>query len=112
MLDQRKMSKIKNSKIQQGRFELGNFECSIRYRPGVNNCAADALSRLCNSLSPLAAKNLFQIHDTFGHPGITRLWHFIRSKNLPLSLDQGWPTSQMLRATFLSVVLQRAISYT
>ena len=27
------------------------------------------------------------------------------------ALDQGWPTSQMLRDTFLSVFQQRAISY-
>ena len=81
-----KMSKIKNAKIQQWRFELGSFEYNIHYRPGVNNSVPDALSRICSSLNPLFSSNLPQIHDTLGHPGITRLWHFIRSKNLPYSL--------------------------
>ena len=28
------------------------------------------------------------------------------------AIDQGWPTSQMLRVTFLSVFQRRALSYT
>ena len=66
MFNQRKMSKIKNAKIQQWRFELGSFEYNIRYRPGVNNSAPDALSRICSSLNPLSSSNLPQIHDTLG----------------------------------------------
>ena len=28
------------------------------------------------------------MHESLGHPGITRLWHFVRSKNLPFPLDE------------------------
>ena len=88
MLDQRKRSKIKNAKIQQWRFELGLFEYTIYYRPALNNYAADLFSRICNSLTPASTnKNLYCIHETLGHLGITRLWRFIRSKNLPYSLS-------------------------
>ena len=41
--------------------------------------------------------------------------HFKSSKVSTILADrmeQGWPTSQMLRATFLSVFWRRAISYT
>lgn len=87
MLDQRKRSKIKNAKIQQWRVELGTFEYTIRYRPGAYNCAPDALSRICSSTAHgSSTKNLYHAHETLGHPGISRLWHFVRSKNLPFSL--------------------------
>ena len=74
MFDQRKRSKIKNAKIQQWRFKLGTFEYTIHYRPGIKNLAPDALSRICGSItSTPSSNNLFQVHDTLGHPGITRL---------------------------------------
>ena len=31
--------------------------------------------------------NLHDIHNRLGHPGVTRLSHFIRSKNLPFSVE-------------------------
>ena len=87
MLDKQKRSKIENAKIQQWRFELGTFEYTIHYRPGLNNYAADLFSRIYSSLTSASPnKNLYYTHKTLGHPGITRFWHFIRSKNLPYSL--------------------------
>ena len=95
MLDQRKRRKIKNAKIQQWRFELGTFEYTIHYRPGMNNYAADLFSRICSSLTSASSnKNLYYIQETLEHPGITRLWHFIRSKNLPYSLSDVKKTCQ------------------
>ena len=95
MLDQRKRSKIKNAKIQQWRFEFGTFEYSIHYRPGLNNYAADLFSRICGSLTSASInKNLYYIHETLGHSGIARLWHFIKSKNLPYSLSDVKKTCQ------------------
>ena len=80
MFNPSKMGKIKNNKIQLWRSELGNFDYEIKHRP-----AADALSRLC-SISPHPL-NLCDIHNRLGHPGVTCLLHFIRSKNLPFSVD-------------------------
>ena len=95
MLDQRKRNKIKNAKIQQWRFEFGTFEYTIHYRPGLNNYAADLFSRICCSLTSASTnKNLYYIHETLEHLGITRLWHFIRSKNLSYLLSEVKQTCQ------------------
>ena len=96
MLDSEKEAKKKkNAKIQQWRFELGTFEYTIHYRPGLNNYAADFFSRICSSLTSASTnKNLYYIHETLGHPRITRLWHFIKSKNLPYSLSEVKQTCQ------------------
>ena len=85
MFNPTKLGKIKNNKIQLWRSELGNFNYEIKHRPGAQNLAADALSRLC-SMSPHPL-NLRDIHNRLGHPGVTRLSHFIRSKNLPFSVE-------------------------
>jgi len=30
---------------------------------------------------------LYEVHDALCHPGVTRLYHFVRSKNLPYSMN-------------------------
>ena len=65
------------------RAELGNFDYDIKHLPGKSSLASDALSRAC-SLIPLA-EDLSQLHNKLGHPGISRLSHFVRSKILPFS---------------------------
>ena len=85
MFNPTKLGKIKNNKIQLWCSELGNFNYEIKHRPGAQNLAADALSRLC-SMSPHPL-NLRDIHNRLGHSGVTRLSHFIRSKNLPFSVE-------------------------
>ena len=65
MFDQRNRGKIKNSKIQAWQAELGMF----------GYVAADALSRVYSVAGrPSSLKGL---HESLGHPGITRLWHFV-----------------------------------
>ena len=87
MFNPSRAGKIKNTKIQLWRSELGNFDYEIQHRPGIQNSAADAFSRICSfSPDPL---NLTDIHKQLGHPGITRLSHFIRSKNLPFSIEDA-----------------------
>lgn len=87
MLDNRKRTKIKNNKIQGWRVELASFSYSIEYRPGDQNVAADALTRAnCATIS--APSSLTEIHAGLCHPGVTRMLHFIRSKNLPYSTDE------------------------
>ncbi|XP_076037194.1 uncharacterized protein LOC143022734 [Oratosquilla oratoria] len=86
MLDNRKRTKIKNNKIQEWRLELASFSYTIQYRPGKQNVAPDTLSRAyCCSVFPMS--NLTDIHENLCHPGVTRLLHFVRSKNLPFSTD-------------------------
>ena len=86
MFDQRNRGKIRNSKIQAWRAELGMFSYEVKHRSGKENVAADALSRVCSVAGhPSSLKGL---HESLGHPGITRLWHFVRSKNLPFRLKK------------------------
>ena len=50
------------------------------------NNAADTLSQTsCLAINP---SHLKDIHDALCHPGITRMIHFVRSKNLPYSIDE------------------------
>ena len=88
MLDNRKRTKVKNNKIQEWRLELGSFDYTIRYRPGGENFAADTLTRAsCANITELSRTNLTAIHNGLCHPGVTRLLHFVRSKNLPFSTE-------------------------
>ena len=81
--------------MQLWHFALGTFEYTIHYRPGLNNYAADLFSRICSLLTSASTnKNLYYIHKILGHPGITRLRHFIRSKNLSNSLSDVKKTCQ------------------
>lgn len=88
MLDSRKRTKVKNNKIQEWRLELASFDYYIRYRPGGQNFAADTLTRaFCANITDLSRTNLTSIHNGLCHPGVTRLLHFVRSKNLPFSTE-------------------------
>lgn len=86
MFDQYHNSKIKNEKIMRWRLELASFKFDIIYRPGSRNATADTLSRITATSCPEV--NLNELHDALCHPGITRMYHWIRSKNLPFSLDE------------------------
>ena len=85
MYDWRSHSKIKNAKILRWRVELSQYRYEIVYRAGKLNVAPDTLSRVyCASVSE---STLYDIHSALCHPGITRTFHFVKSKNLPYSLD-------------------------
>lgn len=85
MLDNRKRTKIKNNKIQCWRLELASLSYTIQYRPGKENVGPDTFTRAFCASS--FSYNLQQIHDNLCHPGISRLSHFVRSKNLPFSME-------------------------
>ena len=86
MLDSRKRSKIKNNKIMCWRLELASFSYTIRYRPGNKNVGPDTLTRAyCGAISSDDSK-LRVLHKDLCCPGVTRFWHYVRSKNLPYSL--------------------------
>ena len=85
MYNWRSHSKIKNAKILRWRVELSQYRYEIVYRAGKLNVAPDTLSRVyCASVSE---STLYDIHSALCHPGITRTFHFVKSKNLPYSLD-------------------------
>ena len=86
MFNSKRPGKIKNNKIQRWRMELGCYEYDIMYRPGRNNISADALSRAyCGAISKAS---LSDIHVSLCHPGITRLTHFVKIRNLPYSIEE------------------------
>lgn len=86
MYDLKHSSKIKNDKIQRWRIELSCFSFDVVYRPGLDNLAADALSRThCASLNNMLS--IKELHDNLCHPGVVRLLHFVRARNLPFSVD-------------------------
>lgn len=84
VFNQKHSSKIKNDKILRWRLELAPFQFDITYRPGRENIKADALSRVCSSVSN---DRLLGLHESLNHPGITRMIHWLRCKNLPFSVE-------------------------
>ena len=86
MFDIKNHGKIKNDKILRWRLASSCCSFNIVYRPGNENNAADTLSRTpCLAINP---NHLKDIHDALCHPGITCMIHFVRSKNLPYSVDE------------------------
>ncbi|XP_031333869.1 uncharacterized protein LOC116163879 [Photinus pyralis] len=84
MLNQNHNSKIKNEKIMRWRLELSCYKYDIIYRPGSENTTADALSRVCAYMN---TDKLKQLHNALCHPGVSRMFHWIRSKNLPYTAN-------------------------
>ena len=85
MFDNRRRTKIKNNKIQDWRLELASFSYTVEHRPGKENVAPDSFTRAF--LSSMSTTSLKEIHSALCHPGVTRMLHFVRSKNLPYSTD-------------------------
>ena len=79
--------KIKNDKITRWRIELSPYAFDIIHRPGKDDLPADALSRLVPTSHCSAAIDLKSLHDQLCHPGVTRMSHFVRSRNLPFSME-------------------------
>ena len=86
MFNQCNRGKIKNDKIMRWRIELSCYSFDIVYHPGKENVLPDALSRATCASAP--QDSLYKLHEALCHPGITRLNHFICTKNLPYSLDE------------------------
>ena len=88
MLDLKHPSKIKNDKIQRWRLELAPYDFTTKDRPGNLNCAPDAFSRAAAaSISLPSLKTLDELDKALCHPGITKLFHYVKIKNLPFSFD-------------------------
>ncbi|XP_064072074.1 uncharacterized protein LOC135193461 [Vanessa tameamea] len=75
---------IENEKLERWRLELSCFKYDIIYRPGKENTVADALSRVCAHMN---VDKLRELHNSLCHPGIVRMMHWVRMKNLPYSVN-------------------------
>ena len=86
VFDINKLGKTENDKILRWRVELSCFNFDIHYRPGKDNAAADCISRAqCSAIRN--SQQLIDLHDNLCHPGVSRLGHFVRSRNLPYSME-------------------------
>ena len=94
MLNQTNRGKIKNAKILSWRLEMSQLHYDIRHKPGIQNVAPDALSRAC-SLAP--SMSLTQLHESLGHPGYARLYHFILQRNLPYTSEETKTVCKLCR---------------
>ena len=79
-------SKIKNDRIFRWRLELSELNYTIVYRPGKENVVADTFTR--SNLNAISEISLVEIHNELCHPGIQRLYHYVRAKNLPYSVEE------------------------
>ena len=69
------------------RIELSCYNFDIVYRPGAENIAPDTFSRSFCAAVP-AGVNIAELHDSLCHPGITRMFHFVWTRNLPFSVEE------------------------
>jgi len=84
MLDARHANKIKNDKIARWRLELTSHSCTVVHRPGIENVGPDTLTRAhCGYVQQ---NRLRDLHVALCNPGVTRMGHFVRTKNFPFSL--------------------------
>ena len=76
--------------------ELGAFSYEIKYRSGADNMVADALTRdpnskaMCDSYVCSSKRNvdeLKKLHVEMCCPGVKRLYHLVKARNLPFSLS-------------------------
>ena len=102
----RAKSKIKNDKIMRWCMELSPYSYDIIYRPGPENKGADAFSRLVCSAILGSTDSVRRLHDALCHPGVTRFNHFLRTKNIPCSIEElrklnaSCPTCQKLKPQY------------
>ena len=86
MFNPKTSSKIKNEKIARWRMELSCYSFDVSYRPGKENAAVDAVdTRVCGLTT--SSSDLQSKHRQLCHPGITRMTHVVRSRNLLYSVE-------------------------
>ena len=86
MFDGKNHRKIKNVKILRWQIELSQFDYEVVHRAGEFNTAPDVLSRIY--CAQILLNQLYEVHSNLCHPGVTRMYHYVRAKNLAHSLDE------------------------
>ncbi|CAI9729600.1 Hypothetical predicted protein [Octopus vulgaris] len=85
MYNYKATSKIENDKIMRWHIALSPNSYDIHYHPRSSNIALDAFTRVrCSAIS---SHSLYELHAALCRPGVVCLHHFIRSRNLPYSLE-------------------------
>ena len=65
---------------------MAQYDYDIIYRAGKYNCVRYTLSQ--SYVASMANTALYDIHVSLCHPGVTRFHHYIKTKNLPFSLQE------------------------
>ena len=86
IFDYKRHGRTKNDKLQRWKIELSAYQFEIQYRPGRLNASADALSRPHAAAISPTLLSLQNLHAELCHPGVTRLLHYVKAKNLPFSV--------------------------
>ena len=73
-------------KLQDGGWN-SCYSFDVSHRPGKENAAVDALSRVCGLTT--SSSDLQSIHRELCLPSITRMTHVVRSRNLPYSVEDA-----------------------
>uniref|UniRef100_A0A5S6QZ39 Integrase catalytic domain-containing protein n=1 Tax=Trichuris muris TaxID=70415 RepID=A0A5S6QZ39_TRIMR len=86
--DKYRKRKIKNDGIMRWRTDPSCLDYDIIHRPGRENIPPDVFSRASCGMLAHNCRQLKLLHERLCHSGITRFLHFVRSKNLPYSVDE------------------------
>ena len=65
--------------------ELSCYSFNIIYCAGKENIPPDAFS--CSTCATSQTDSLYQLHQSLSHPSITKMFHFVRTQNLPFSVE-------------------------
>jgi len=105
MLDARHANKIKNYKMARWRLELTSYSYTVVHRPGIENVGPYTLTRAhCGYVQQTHLRGL---HVALCHPGVTRMGHFVRTKNPPFPLTDiremtfQWEECQQIKPHFV-----------
>ena len=65
--------------------EPASYNFDIKYRPERDNVTTDTLSRTYSSAVSLDTRE--KLHSSLCHHNVTRMTHFVRSRNLPFPME-------------------------
>ena len=82
---QRGKLKLKKDKIMRWGKEFSCYNFDFMHRPGEKNIPPDTLSR--GNCDVMNSGSLDELHQALCHPGVTQIFHFIISRNLPYSME-------------------------
>ena len=74
---------------------MASFSYTVMNRPGKDNVAPDSFTRAF--IASMSTSNLTEIHNELGHPGVTGMLHFVRSKNMQFSTEEVKKTCSTCR---------------